>query len=189
MLCRVLRLAGGPNGPNTGGMVALLPDELSAHQLTVQHPNATAPDKLHLTLAYLGDNVTNMAPLDRHLLLVAAAQHAEELPPVTARVFGHALFNPDGGADGTMTPCATYLVGDNATPSDRPSDLSMLHNNFRRRAAVPQRSPFVPHITAGFGVPANKLVHTGPVRFDRLRVSLAGEHHTFPFTGTAHRRG
>ena len=37
-----------------------------------------------------------------------------------------------------------------------------------------QHDPFLPHITAGYGVPVTDLTYTGPVVFDRLRIAFAG---------------
>jgi hypothetical protein len=49
-----------------------------------------------------------------------------------ARAFAHAQFNPDGGDDGTKTPCAVYLLGDS-------QNVAAL-----RMAVVDSRSPSLP---------------------------------------------
>lgn len=180
-LHRVLRLSGrlaltAQQSRYSGGMVALLPDDATVQRLTVTHPLAEDPADLHLTLAFLGENVTKMSTATRQHLLASTAHLATTTTPVDARVFGHAMFNPDDN------PCAVYLCTDGR---DGVSTLASLHQRVRPFADLAQHAPFCAHVTAGYGVPITELSHTGPVRFDRMQVALAGVRHEFPLRGTS----
>lgn len=164
------------NGPkHTGGMVALIPADTDALVVESGEPS----DQLHLTLVFLGEDVTdwpeeNRATLERDLSVLA-----NQVPLIQARVFGHAVFNPDGYAD--RDPCAVYLIGDGkGIVALRNMTLDVV----RRRVDIPdQHDPFSPHITAGSGVDVGSLRFTGPVTFDRLRVALASTVTDYPLGG------
>lgn len=160
------------SGGHTGGMIALVPDSESLELLPV---DAGEPvHELHLTLAYLGDDVSDLtaaevAELEQHVRSAAAGSW-----PLLARIMGHGTFNPDGYND--RKPCAVYLVGDC-------TELAGLHERFAALARVPQHAPWIPHITAGYDKTAVDLGYTGPVVFDRLRLALAGTVIDVPFVG------
>lgn len=153
----------------TGGMIALIPREDDAAALAV--PRGDKPEEMHLTLVYLGSDVTGMDSRARNAIAAAVANVAVMLPPVQARVFAHATFNPDGHDD--REPCAVYLIGDSTV-------LGPLRAELAQFGGDDQHEPFVPHVTAGYGIKQSKLTFTGPVVFDRLRVALAGDHYDFP---------
>lgn len=153
----------------TGGMIALIPRADDAEALAV--PRGDKPEEMHLTLVYLGSDVSTMDNRQRNAIAAAAANVAVMLPPVETRVFGHATFNPDG--NGGREPCATYLIGDSTV-------LGPLRAELAQFGGDDQHEPFVPHVTAGYGVNQNKLSFTGSVIFDRLRVALADDHYDFP---------
>jgi 2'-5' RNA ligase len=150
----------------TGGMIALIPRESDAAALAVSR--GEKPEEMHLTLTYLGSDVTGMDSRQRNAIAAAAAGVAVMLPPVETRVFGHATFAP-----GEPKECAVYLVGDSTV-------LGPLRAELAQFGGDDQHEPFMPHITAGYGVKQSKLTFTGPVVFDRLRVALAGDHYDFP---------
>lgn len=165
-----------PAPVHRGGMVALVPSD----------PNALAVDggdpaeELHLTLAYLGDDVSVLSADQVAAVHHMAQDMAQHSAPVEGRVMGHAQFNPDGGPDGGMDPCAVYLVGDATT-------VENLHRVFQDGLAAAlgvdlpeQHAPFIPHITAGFGLDPAALSATGPVTFDRIRVALANDVTDYP---------
>jgi hypothetical protein len=161
---------------HTGGMIALVPADPDA--LAVD--GGEAVDELHLTLAYLGDDVTGWPAARRDALIETMRVHAHR-DPVTARVMAHAQFNPDGGPDGDRDPCAVYLVGD----SDQlaPLRAAVLSEVGEDEDFPAQHEPFVAHVTAGYGLDPTALTFTGPVVFDRLRVALGGDVHDIPLGG------
>ena len=141
-------------------MLALIPRPQDAARLTVDHPDAEPTDELHLTLAYLGDDVTGWSADERDTVLARAQQAAGGMAPFEVRVMGHAVFNPDGHDD--HDSCAVYLIGDSRELGPLREKLSLLGD-------AEQHEPFIPHITAGYGVDVTTLTYTGPVVFDRLR--------------------
>lgn len=157
---------------HTGGMVALLPDTETTGNLAVDGGEDRAI--LHLTLCYLGDDVTGWSPEQRDQVLDRARMAATWTAPIDARAFAHATFNPDAYAD--REPCAVYIIGG----SDR---IAELNQELRGLASALQHPGFVPHITAGYGMRAEDLTYTGPARFDRLVVALADDWITVPLTG------
>lgn len=158
----------------TSGMIALLPTAADAARLAVaDDSNAESADALHLTLVYLGDDVTEWpegAGDDLAELLYAAAPSFDR---VAAHILGPAEFNPSGGPDGDREPCAVYLIGD--APDLAPLRawlLATLAAGDGYQTPPPQHEPYFPHVTAGFGLPAAALTADGPITFDRLRLAL-----------------
>lgn len=162
------------DGARTSGMVALVPSADDADKLAIN--GGEDPGDVHLTLAYLGDDVSQLSPQERNGLAGAILDHAQNLAPITARVMGHAGFNPDGGADGDMDPCAVYLVGDSPV-------IPGLHDDMAMQTSAEQHTPFIPHITAGYGKKPSDLSYAGPVTFDRLRLALGDQSYDFPLGG------
>lgn len=162
-------------GEYTGGMVALLPAEHYLDRLAVD--GGDPADQLHLTLAFLGDDVTGWPASDQRALVEEMREIASRRQPVEARVFAHAQFNPDSH-DG-RDPCAVYLIGDTAVLTPLRAEVQRV---VERQDGVPeQHEPFIAHVTAGYGVEVGRLSYTGPVVFDRLRVALADEVTDLPF--------
>lgn len=172
-----LRLADADEAKSSGGMVALYPREDDAANLAI--PGGVPPEELHVTLAYVGEDVTGINP---DPLPHAVANVTDSIAVITAYILGPALFNPDGGVDGDKDPCAVYLVSD----SEQLPDVydAMLD---AVTGAVPdlpeQHVPWVPHITAGYDLPIEQLTYTGPVMFDRIGLAFAGDTHYFPLVG------
>lgn len=163
----------GPDAPErTGGMIALVPRAADARKLVVDGGDPV--EELHLTLAYLGDDVTDWPGEQTAELLGDVRAIVSTLPPMQARVMAHALFNPDGHAD--RDPCAVHLVGDSP-------ELAPLQQEMADLAPVPQHDPVIFHITAGYGLDVGALNYTGPVTFDRVRVALGGQITDFELTG------
>lgn len=151
---------------HTGGMLALIPDDIEA--LTIE--GGEPADELHLTLLYLGDDVTTwpQGQADRLRELITAS--APALDPVNARVFGHALFNPDGKGGDT---CQVYLIGETTDLDPLRRWAYWVMTSGEDYVTPPeQRTPFIPHVTAKYGRGAH-LTYTGPVRFSTLRLVLA----------------
>ena len=161
------------DAPRTAGMIALVPTAEDAERLAV--PSGDDPDKLHLTLVFLGDDVTGWDGDTVDQLTTDLDAHTTGLGgPLSARVMGHGHFNPDGGPNGDMDPCAVYLVGDTSeVPQLRDAVMELL-----ARHGLPvgeQHTPFQPHINGGFGLGPTALSETGPVTFDRLRLALGDQ--------------
>ncbi|NUT90878.1 MAG: hypothetical protein HOY78_02495 [Saccharothrix sp.] len=166
---------------HTGGMIALVPVESRALAITDGEP----ADELHLTLVYLGDDVTGWRPEQHEAVLEFGADLARLWEPIEARVFAHAKFNPDGGPDGDMEPCLVYLVGDTPAFGEmRDWSVDRLRERLGDVVFPAQHTPFVPHITAAYGrdLPYG-LFTTGPVTFDRLRVALGDDVRDYPLGG------
>lgn len=163
-----------------GGMIALVPAD--PHALAVDGGDPV--DELHLTLAYLGDDISGWTDQQREAVHNLGRSMAETSNGVDARVFAHAHFNPDGGADGDKEACAVYLIGDGASlAADREYLIERLRENLGEASMPEQHAPFVPHVTAGYGVDPSALSFTGPVRFDRVRVALGGDVTDYPMGG------
>lgn len=171
------RRADAEQAKSTGGMIALYPRQDYAHMLAV--PGGESPDELHVTLAYLGEDVSDLDPAPlAHLV----ARLTDPATTITARIMGHAIFNPDGGGpDGDKDPCAVYLVGDTEQIPELHRDLLEGLDSF---PVPPQHSPFIPHLTAGYSLPIAALSYAGPVEFDRVGLAFAGDTHFFPLMGS-----
>ena len=158
----------------TGGMLALYPAPEFAQMLAV--PGGEPVEDLHVTVLYFGEDVSGRPGADQE---IANQVHwvASTYPPIEARVFGHALFNPDG-ANG-HDPCAVYLVGGS-------SDLTDFHDESHAAVAPlwdmsQQHTPWVPHLTLGYGMGFEDLTFTGPITFDRAELRWMGNSIRFTF--------
>lgn len=174
--------------PRTDGMIALVPSDPGAYAVDGGDP----AEELHVTLAYLGEQVdkwtdeslTAVRGLAEQLASLAGGESVGgDTPPGMARVFAHAQFNPDGGPDGDKQPCAVYLLGDGES-------LKFLHEfvveglRGALGADLPeQHEPFVPHMTAGYGLDVASLSATGPIQFRAVRLALGGEVVDYPIGG------
>lgn len=162
---------------HNGGMVALYPRSDVTDILAV--PGGEAPEEMHCTLVYLGNDVTDEpAPIDLHNAL---GQLADRYTTIAARVFAHAVFNPDGYMD--RDPAGVYLLGDS-------HDLDDLHKEVNQYAGenLPdfpeQHAPWLPHITASYGNPPEIGQYTGGVLFDRIGLAWAGQVEFYPLIGS-----
>lgn len=165
---------------HTSGMIALVPSVSDLARLGID--GGEPAEELHLTLAYLGDDVTGW-DADARADLVAEVQDRANGGPITARVMGHAMFNPDGGPDGDREPCMVYLVGDTDRIAPLRNDFASLTSH---KINVPaQHEPFLPHITGGYGLAHDALTYAGPVTFDHIRVALGDDVTDYPLTGGA----
>jgi hypothetical protein len=200
----------GAQDYSTSGMVALVP--ANPNILTV--PGGDPAGELHMTLAYLGDEVDQwdadmLAAVHRIAreftdaeaqyarLAAEAAEDGSAIPqsdsyrapfqkgPVTATVFSHAVFNPNG--DNGRDPATVYLFdgqGDRMDIEYQQGNLASELRNALGQVNFPeQHSPFIPHVTAGYGVPTEQLTYTGPIEFDRLRVAIGDNVTDYPLGG------
>jgi hypothetical protein len=198
---------------STSGMVALIP----ANPQMLAVPNGDPAPDIHLTLAYLGDEVDQWSPeqaqavrdialrltdFDAMIAFERADQDddgtrpvgpevtrdqasAAQRGPLEANIFSFAVFNPNG--DGGFDPATVYLLdgtGDRPAVDNLQGDVCWRIKDELGELLFPdQHYPFVPHITAGYNVPIDMLTYTGPVVFDRLRVTLAGQTTEYPLGG------
>lgn len=149
---------------HTGAMIALVPSEEDAARFAVD--GYEPPDELHVTLAYLGDGA-DWTP-EQRTALEAAVRELGVGTPMVGSVWGHALFNPAGD-----DPCAVYLV-----EAEGLHDLqAAVHGVIAETPGpqIPQNHAFIPHLTAGYGLPISELTEVGAIRFDRIRLAFAGE--------------
>jgi len=147
---------------STSGMVALIPAEPGL--LAV--PAGDRPDDLHLTLAYLGEEVTSWRPEEIAAVHAVArsatdaeeqcrqaterALEANEEPPecdmlyvspaqegpLGLRVFAHALFNPNG--DNGFDPAAVYLFDGSGHSSTVTALAEQISNELARQVGAAQ---------------------------------------------------
>jgi 2'-5' RNA ligase len=153
-------------------MIALLPEDPAV--LTVDSKSAEPAQEIHLTLIYLGDDVTGWDEGKRERFITHISNAVDGVGAIEARVMGHATFNPDGGPDGDRETCAVYLVGDSTELYPHHKALGDTARALLGADFPPQHQPFLPHITAGYGLAAGDLTYTGPIVFNRVVVALAG---------------
>ncbi|AXQ62925.1 RNA ligase [Gordonia phage Ashertheman] len=159
--------------PRTDGMIALLPAITDTQLMLVEGGD---PDP-HLTLVYLPD-VVSLDDISRNSILSTVTRIAEARDPIIGDLFARAEFN---AGDEAKEQCAVWLVNG--------VDVGRLHDDLR--AALGDRVPpseygaFVPHITAGYNMAADRLPTGASVSFDRVRVSFAGENVDIPLGAVA----
>jgi 2'-5' RNA ligase len=199
---------------STSGMVALIP--VNPQMLVV--PGGDPAGQLHLTLAYLGDQVDTWEPdmvaavhqvarrltdfsylqeEERAAMLARGVDPSEAnaLPsmsptrpqegPLDASIFSHAVFNPNG--DNGHDPATVYLLdgqGDREAIEWLRNDVvSQVRNAIGDVNFPDQHQPFLPHVTAGYGLDPNQVTYTGPVTFDRIRVAIGEDVTDYPLGG------
>lgn len=157
---------------STGGMLAAYPRDDFAAQLAV--PGGEPLEDLHLTLFYFGEDVTEM-PGQAEIVQAASGIADQFGGGVTARVFGHAILNPTGAE-----PCAVYLVGNS-------DDLADLHHQLEQvvtpYVSQDQHRPWLPHITAGYGLDPSALGFSGDIVLDRIALQWAGQEYPLSLGG------
>jgi hypothetical protein len=177
---------GGEPGAHTGGMVALVPTAESAVQLAVA--GGLPAGELHVTLCYLGDDVTGWPPE-----ITAAVNNTAETTsgftgPLTLQVFAWSQFNPNGGPGG-QEPCMVYQFSGDGDYTKVAALAGTTQQGMKEaigEAFFPEQyARFEPHLTAGYGISPTALSYTGPVTFDRLRVALGGNITDYPLGETA----
>lgn len=153
----------------TGGMIALRPAD--AEELV--DSGGEPADELHVTLAFLGDDVSGHTPeMVEHLRGVARGV-AASFTPFDGHIAGWGRLGTDGAAvlllNGGEIGDARDVLMSSACPDCLPE----------------QHAPFIPHMTLGYGTdPAAGAAHVGKtVRFDRVSLDLGGVHEYFPLGG------
>lgn len=167
-----------------GTFVALYPRSDDALAMAV--PTGVAPEDLHLTLANLDSAPTGGQTADA--MNRAMSELADSFTVIVAEVMGHATFNPggpitpdEGGPYGRDEPCTVYIVTDSQQLSDlRDEVLDVVRTQM---SALPQHTPWVPHVTAAHHMDARMLSYTGQVMFDRMGLTWQGRTQYFPLLG------
>ncbi len=166
-----IRLGDAEQTRAIGGLIALYPRVVDAQTLAV--PAGEPHQDLHLTLVVSGNDVSGLDAdeLKRRLEDLAAAN----THPIKAQVFGHGVIHPHLGA---CDVAVVYLVGD--SPYLAPLRHRALELSEKSCLFPAQHEPWVPHITAAYGLPDSILTYSGPVVFDRIGLSWAGRITFFP---------
>ena len=170
---RRIRLADAQSARATGGLIALYPRVVDAQALAV--PAGEPQQDLHLTLAVSCNDVRGLDDGDLEGFLedlAAASAH-----PIEAQVFGHGVINLDLYIEASDT-AVVYLVGD--SPDLVPLRHRVLEFAEKFSLFPAQHEPWVPHITAAYGLSDSILTYAGPVVFDRVGLSWAGRLTFFP---------
>lgn len=190
---------GEDTGGHTGGMIVLIPAD--PYPLVLSVPDGLPPEQLHLTLAYLGDDVTSWPPELADAVrgvvqeITGAAAWDDDMPvpdsgpgqrgPLTLTVFAHSNFNPTGA--GGREPCMVYqFSGDGDLPMVEAlaSEVQYQVKDAIGEVNFPdQHERFEPHVTAGYGLAPDALTYVGPVVFDRIRVALGDQQTDIPLGG------
>ncbi|SNS58748.1 2'-5' RNA ligase family protein [Rhodococcoides kyotonense] len=153
---------------HTGAMIALVPSEEDCARLAVD--GYEAPEILHTTLVFLGEAA---AWDDTQRDALEQAVRELGLPTsLQGNVFGHARLNPDGDE-----PCAVYLVEAEGLSSLRAATFGVVAEGGLIDEVFPKipdpYDNFLPHVTAGYNLDVDQLTETGPIRYDRIRISFA----------------
>lgn len=161
-------LVAAPRTPSehedTWGMVALAP----ADPETVAVENGDPPEELHVTLFYLGDDVTAMREPAVEAVQLGAAR-AARIGPAKATVAGV-------GTLGDHDPRATVLFLNGAGISDARQALTAEMWDYGSEEFPEQFEPFIPHMTLGYGLDPNDYQDMigREILLDRVDVHLGG---------------
>lgn len=166
-----IRLADTAQPRPMGGIIALYPRAADAQTLAI--PGGQPPADLHVTLVYFGGDLTG--PAETELVRKLAGFSTPDAHPVSADVFGHAVFNPSPDESDTAL---VYVVGD--SPQLVPLRLQALGLSKPLVQLPAQPDPWVPHITAAYGPSDTVLTYTGSVVFDRIGLSVGDRTTYFP---------
>jgi hypothetical protein len=165
----------------TGGMIALIPD--TPGQFTV--PGGDPAAEIHCTLVFLGNDVTDLDEATVEKLTERVMQIAADNGPIEAQIMGPAIWNRDGGPDGSMKASTNTTL----TPADPMVGIHFYAMDVAREVLGSGRfpeqfNPWAPHICAGYSLPETSLPKAkGTVRFSTIRLALGGKNIDFPLTG------
>jgi len=163
----------------TGGMIALIPDNPQAFTVPGGDPAAT----MHMTLSFLGD-VSELDDATREELVRRVQVLAADNGPVEMRVQGVGIWNRDGGDTGNRKPSTNTLL----QPTGEALGIRDYAHEIGRDALgaryPEQFEPWAPHICAGYDLDPTVLPkHDGMVRFSKVRLALAGDDQDFVLAG------
>jgi hypothetical protein len=171
-----------------GGMIALMPTEEDAKRLALRGGEAWS--ELHLTLAFLGDDMSTWTDVQKEELasITGALAALYFNGPLTAKIFGVAHWNGD-------TPSASWVWNVGDVPGNGPEGHGALAAaqglaceamwSTHDLPEIPDaHSPWAAHVCAAYTddlTLAKELEkRLGTITFDRIRVSLGDEDHDYP---------
>ncbi len=173
LAARGLLVASAEEAKRTGGMIALVPSDADVERLTVN--GGESADELHLTLAFLGDDVTQLDPEVHEKIVEVARRYAGGA--IDAEAFAVNIFNPNKiDSDGSPGGCVVLGVGRSDGLIELRSNIVSALGGLGGLELPEQHEPWVPHITLkytnDFSDVGSLTDRVGPVTFDRLRVAL-----------------
>jgi hypothetical protein len=158
---------------DAGVMVALYPTPELAAQLAL--PGGEAPEELHITLAFLGDEVDLQDPAG---LKTAVESWAKATQPLTGEISGVGLFT--AGPD-----AVTYLSADlPSLPEARQKLVAALTDAGSQPS---EDHGFTPHMTLDYAERTSEVppdVGGTELSFGSASCVVGGERTDYPFTGT-----
>lgn len=167
---------------HSGAMIALVPTDANLDRLAIDEYGEPR-DELHLTLYYLGDAADVDADVRQGVInAVTSMVERRDLPPVTARAFGAAHWNPTGDDSAWV-----LNVGDVSSDERDSESLAVVREMMNEALddgdimfTMPsQHTPWQPHICVvysrhedWYGALLDRL---GDVTFDRVRLAFGDE--------------
>lgn len=161
----------------TGAMIALVPSAADAARLAVE--GGEPIDRLHVTLAYLGD--ADVYSDNARESIVERLESHPFTAPIGADAFSVNVFNPGTATD--RDPC--IVLGLSGTElSDVHAWVTGTMYDDLITYAPEQHRPWIPHVTLAYTDDMTRVAEfvdrVGPVTFDHLMVAFAGEYTYIP---------
>ncbi len=160
----------------TGAMIALVPSAADAARLVVE--GGEPIDRLHVTLAYLGDAAD--ISFESRETIVNALSIRDPIPVVEADAFSINVFNPGDVTD--RDPCVVMGLSG--------ADLANVHGYVIDTLSdigfdtPEQHRPWIPHVTLAYTDDLSRVAEfadrVGPVTFDHIVVAFAGDYVYIP---------
>lgn len=170
--------------PHDGAMIALVPSDADLDRLALDVPGALPRDELHLTLLFLGENAA-IDQTTRERIIDAVRRMVDErgYGPIEAEAFAPAMFNPNGDE-----PCWVLVIGrTDEIGVAREAMGEAFEGNALGFMPPEQHTPYIPHTTIAYtddpGLAATLAPLTGPISYDRLRVSFGTLEIDIPLAG------
>lgn len=184
LAARGLLIASAEEAKRTGGMIALVPSDEDIERLMVD--GGEPAEDLHLTLAFLGDDVAEIDDETQEKIVDMARRYAQGV--VNAEAFAVNIFNPGKiDSDGSPGGCIVLGVGRGDGLVELRSNIVSALGGLGGFELPEQHEPWVPHITLkytnDFADVGGLTDRVGPVTFDRLRVALGPDVTDIPLKG------
>lgn len=184
LAARGLLVASAEEAKRTGGMIALVPSDEDIERLTVD--GGEPAEDLHLTLVFLGDDITMLDDEARDKITSIAQRYVNGV--IDADAFAVNIFNPHKiDSDGSPGGCVVLGVGRGDGLVELRSNIVSALGGLGGFELPEQHEPWVPHITLkytnDFSDVGGLTDRVGPVTFDRLRVALGSDVTDIPLEG------